>query len=557
MASENDNKLTTVPPTNSLVTSSAKEHQEYGGVHSDNRPLAPDNISCAITSTTPSYRRIFRFVDVNHGITKFNLITLLIGALFTICFSVFLNAAQTFVLSDIIGIVEGKGSISGSLTLYDEIISIFASVLWGTLSDRIGRRPVWVVSYLIMCASLFLYTVPRDVYPGLLLVRLFFAIGVAAGTSMLTATLADYSGGQYRGKISAMAGIASGIGALLAVFVLVRLPPTLAGKDNANIPRGIRATYYLCGAIAFVVAIIMFFGLHRDRTRGIRTLFRASSSENSAITASGQESSIEAGHPRPAPVVKPPLYILFWRGVVAGKDPRVTLAYITGFVARADSIVVSLFITLWVNQYFIDHQLCPHAPSHENEDIKVSCREAFRIASSLSGVAQVFALLGAPLFGFLSDRFSRGVSVMVAGLLGFIGCFGFGLGNSPTAGINYFWMCLIGFGEIGTIVTSLALAGGYYVPEDIRGSVAGVYSFIGGLGIMLASKLGGTLFDEWWQGGPFVVIGILHVVVFLAAGSVWWYERRHKPTLSSDNDKLVHETINNTPSSTPSIKGNN
>ncbi|KAI8052825.1 major facilitator superfamily domain-containing protein, partial [Syncephalis plumigaleata] len=387
----------------------------------------------------------------------------------------------------IIGIVEGKGSISGSLTLYDEIMSIFASVLWGTLSDRIGRRPVWVISYLIMCIGLFLYTVPRDVYPGLLLVRLFFAIGVAAGTSMLTATLADYSGGQYRGKISAMAGVASGIGALLAVFVLVRLPPALAGKDNANIPRGVRATYYLCGAIAFVVAIVMFFGLHRDPARS------------------------------------PPLYTLFWRGILAGKDPRVALAYITGFVARADSIVVSLFITLWVNQYYIDHQLCPRAPSHENEDIKVSCREAFRIASSLSGVAQVFALLGAPLFGFLSDRFSRGVSVMVAGLLGCIGCFGFGLGSSPTAGINYFWMCLIGLGEIGTIVTSLALAGGYYVPADIRGSVAGVYSLIGGLGIMLASKLGGTLFDEWWQGGPFVVIGVLHVLVFLAATSVWWY----------------------------------
>ncbi|RKP25547.1 major facilitator superfamily domain-containing protein, partial [Syncephalis pseudoplumigaleata] len=434
---------------------------------------------------------------VSPGITRINLAALLVGALFTICFSVFLNAAQTFVLSDIIGIVEGKGSISGSLTFYDELVSLFAAALWGTLSDRVGRRPVWVASYLIMGAGLFLYTVPRDVYPGLLLVRLFFALGVAAGTSMLTATLADYSGGLHRGKISALAGVASGVGALLAVFVLVRLPPSLAGRDNANIPYGVRVTYYLCGGIALAMAVVMFFGLHRDPTRGICTLFRTSSSTGGA--------SLEAGGARPVARTRAPLHTLFWRGVRAAKDPRVALAYTTGFVARADSIVVSLFITLWVNQYYIDHELCPRAPSHENEDIKVSCREAFRIASTLSGVAQVFALLGAPLFGFLSDRLSRGVSVMVAGLLGFIGCFGFGLGRTPTAGINYLWMGFIGLGEIGTIVTSLALAGGHYVPADIRGSVAGIYSLVGGAGIMLASKLGGVLFDEWWQGGPFVV----------------------------------------------------
>ncbi|KAI9594926.1 major facilitator superfamily domain-containing protein [Syncephalis fuscata] len=510
-----------MPNNSSASSSSDKQHesddiQHHEPIDTQHHSIEPSKNANQIASTEPSSQLIFRFIEVNRGITKFNLITLLIGALFTICFAVFLNAAQSFVLSDILGIVEGKGSISGSLTLYDEIMSIFASALWGTLSDRIGRRPVWVAGYLVMAIGLFLYTVPHDVYPGLLLVRLVFAIGVAAGTSMLTATLADYSGGQYRGKIAAMTGIASGIGALIAVFVLVRLPPAFSHGDNSKIPHGIRATYYLCGAIALVVAVIMYFGLHRDATRNIRT----------------QSAS---------PAAKPPLYMLFWRGILAAKDPRVALAYITGFVARGDSIVVSLFITLWVNQYYIDNELCPRAPSQENEDIKVSCREAFKVASSLSGVAQVFALLGAPLFGFLSDRFSRGVSVMVAGLLGFIGCFGFGLGHSPTAGINYFWMCLIGLGEIGTIVTSLALAGGYYVPEDIRGSVAGVYSFIGGLGIMLASKLGGTLFDIWWQGGPFVVMGVLHIVVFLAAGIVWWYERRQLSarTINEDSSPIA------------------
>lgn len=188
--------------------------------------------------------------------------------------------------------------------------------------------------------------------------------------------------------------------------------------------------------------------------------------------------------------------------------------------------MVSLFITLWVNQYYIDNGLCPQNPSHDNDDIKSSCREAFQHASSLSGVAQVLALVGAPFFGLLADRTRRAVPVLTAGVIGLIGCLGFGLGSDPTAGIAYFWVCLVGLGEIGAIVTSLGLAAGPYVPEDIRGSVAGTYSLCGALGIMLSTKVGGILFDHWWQGGPFVIIGVFHLLIALLALVVWWFESK-------------------------------
>ncbi|RKP06576.1 hypothetical protein THASP1DRAFT_25137, partial [Thamnocephalis sphaerospora] len=81
------------------------------------------------TSSNTS-RRIFRFIPVSDGVTKVNLIAFLLGSMFAICFAVFLNAAQAFVLSDIIGIGEGKGEISGSLSLYDEIVSIIAAAFW-------------------------------------------------------------------------------------------------------------------------------------------------------------------------------------------------------------------------------------------------------------------------------------------------------------------------------------------------------------------------------------------------------------------------------------------
>jgi MFS family permease len=460
--------------------------------------------------TTP-VRKILRFIPVRQDITGFNLTSLLLASMFAICFAVFLNAAQAFVLSDVLGIGEGKGDISGSLSLYDEIMSIPAAALWGAFSDRTGRRPVWVICYLIISAGLFLYTIPNSVYPGLLLVRLLFSVGVAGATAMLTATLADYSGGQRRGVIASLCGISSGIGALIAVFVFLPLPTRFSAGDDTRLATGIRATYFLCGGLAIVLAILLFFGLKRDPTRSICRRFNTTEDQIPLPTSQ---------------TTKDPFYLLLWRGILAARDPRIALAYITGFVARGDSIVISTFITLWVNEYYIRHGLCERASSTEREDIKSSCAEAYRIASMLSGVAEVFALLGAPLFGWLADRFTRGISVMVAGISGLLGCFCFGLANTPTQGINYLWVALIGCGQIGAIVTSLGLAGGHYVPEEIRGSVAGVYSLIGGFGIMLASKLGGMLFDSWWMGGPFVVMGSLHTMVTLSAFCVFIYERR-------------------------------
>jgi hypothetical protein len=59
-------------------------------------------------------------------------------------------------------------------------------------------------------------------------------------------------------------------------------------------------------------------------------------------------------------------------GFLAARDPRITLAYIGGLVARADSIVISLFIPTVVSHYFVETGLCtvdPHAPVEEIKEV--------------------------------------------------------------------------------------------------------------------------------------------------------------------------------------------
>jgi MFS family permease len=75
---------------------------------------------------------------------------------------------------------------------------------------------------------------------------------------------------------------------------------------------------------------------------------------------------------------------------------------------------------------------------------------------------------------------------------------------------------LIGFGEVGTIITSAVLIADQS-PKELRGAVIGFFNICGGIGIMVASMVGGYLFDLWDPTGPFVLFGLLSIVIFFWA----------------------------------------
>ncbi|KAK9694017.1 hypothetical protein K7432_013627 [Basidiobolus ranarum] len=425
-------------------------------------------------------RTFLRIFSLRPHIKPINFIAFLLAVAFSICFVVYVGASQAFVLTDIIKVDSGNiGNITGSLGLYDEILSIIMVVLWGTLSDRIGRRPIYVLGFFLTSISILAFTTAREVYPGLLLLRLLFAAGSSACTSMMTAMLGDCLSNK-RGRVTGVVGLFSGIGALFAVGVLLPLPARFTSLYNGDSEKAIKTSFYTVGGVVLCLSVFLWFTLPKDKDRASRRAEASKPKEN--------------------------MFILLKKGFLAGKDPRVALGYISSFVARADTVVVSTFISLWVAQYYLDNNLC------ESEG-KASCPRAYNIASRLSGIAQACAIIGAPIFGILSDRLRRTTTTLIAGVFGIIGCFPFAFNKNPLTGINNFWAVLIGFGQIGMIVTSLILVNGPYVDEEIRGSVAGVYSFFGALAVMVVNKLGGWLFDEWMQGAPFVLLGICHAII--------------------------------------------
>ena len=186
------------------------------------------------------------------------------------------------------------------------------------------------------------------------------------------------------------------------------------------------------------------------------------------------------------------------------------------FLARGDSIIITIFVPLWVYKYYIETGSCP-VDDPEDPDLKESCKKAYISAAVLSGVAQTLALLGAPLFGYLTDKLYRPFAIILAGVIGFIGYFFMFLETNPTTPIMYLIVSLAGLGEIGMVVGSLSLVTSEHVPHHVRGSVAGVSSFCGALGILINTKLGGILFDIWRSGAPFFLTAIGHGLCTLLA----------------------------------------
>jgi MFS family permease len=312
---------------------------------------------------------------------------------------------------------------------------------------------------------------------------------------MLSAVLSDYSHEKSRGRVSGIVGVFSGLGAIIGALLLSNLPTMI---DRTTI----KESSFKALEISFIIAAVL-----------------------SVITAAIVVSFLKSApkHFRS----KKKVLEMAYEGLTAIKKPEILLAYAGGFAARADSVLVPLFIPLWVNKYFIETGVC--------SQLDDACPAGTKLAASLTGVSQVFALLGAPLYGHLTDKVHKTVPIFLAGVIGTIG---FGLftafEHSPTSGLVYALVILAGVAQIGMIVTSLSLLAAN-CDESVRGSVAGYYSVFGGIGILVSTKLGGVLFDKWTETGPFLLLCIYHAAISVFSGILYLRRRTGQIRLSVDS----------------------
>lgn len=114
-----------------------------------------------------------------------NLAAFLLHASSSIVFLVFLNATQPFLIAQL-GETKHQGALSGTLVFYDELLSMVLVLIWGSMADVVGTKPVAVAGYCFIAVALFSFTFASTPWPDLLYSRLVFAIGGSAVTAMLT-----------------------------------------------------------------------------------------------------------------------------------------------------------------------------------------------------------------------------------------------------------------------------------------------------------------------------------------------------------------------------------
>lgn len=426
------------------------------------------------------------------GATRpFNMVTFYWASLTGILLQTFVPQMQPYLLTEFLRIPEGEqGVVSGNLSFWGELVIIVMVGVWGTLSDRIGRRPVMALGYLIMSAGVFAYP-QATTYEGLLAVRLAFAAGAAAYSVMLVALIADYVSDESRGRATGMMGFFNGLGALITVMVVLRLPKMFQDAGQTPIEAGF-ATYWIIGGLTLVTAILMWFGL-RPREVGERERQK-------------------------------PLLQQAREGLLAARDRGIALAYGASFVARGNLAIVGTFFTLWLANY-------------GTVELGISRADAMARAGIVIAIAQSSALLSAPLFGILTDKINRVTALNLTLLLAFLGYGGTWFVGDPFGAGMIVCAVLIGMSEVGCIVTSSVLIA-QQSPERIRGAVIGVFNLSGAVGIMVASKVGGILFDGWREAAPFILFGLFALVVLIwgliVRGQVQPVEEEMSPDADGD-----------------------
>jgi MFS family permease len=403
------------------------------------------------------------------GVSRGHVATLLFAAFTTLGLVTFVAVATPFVLNAQLGVpLAQQGQFSANLVAWTELTQLLTLTLFGTLADRIGRRPIYALGFLLMGVGYALYPFATDAVE-LTAYRVVFALGISASTCMLGTLLGDYPQAAARGRLVAMVGVANGLGIVTFVVLLGKLPDVLVRRGVEPLLAG-RLTLSLVALLAAVSALVAAVGL-------------------------------KPGLPG-KPEERPGMGELAQAGLKALRNPRIALAYSAAFVARGDLVITGTFTNLWGQSAAVAQGL--------------SAAEAVDRGRVPFIVAQAAALLWAGAVYFIIDRFHRVSGLAICMALAAAGTFSMYLVGDPLLKSSLPLFALLGAGEISAFFGAQVLVG-HEAPVGQRGSIVAFFNFCGAIGILVTSKLGGWLFDHVSPSAPFVMVGFLNVAVLLAA----------------------------------------
>lgn len=420
------------------------------------------------SSTATIAQARFLGIALNDGVSRGHMQSFYLACYAAIMLATFIPQTQPFLLDEVLGLERSRqGVVSGNLNFWGEIVIIMTVGLWGGLSDRIGRRAVTGMGFLLIAAGILLYGLVKDI-SGLLLARVVYSAGIAAVSTMIITLMADYANNASRGKATGYLGIMNGLGAMTAALFLLKLPAIFQGR-GLDASESALATYGSMALVTLLIGLVMFIGLRKGKTHAFED--------------------------------RTPLVQQMREGLAEARRPLIALAYAASFVSRGNLAVVGTFFTLWASVY-------------GTQELGMTSAEALSKGGGVLAISYMASLLSAPVFGILSDRIKRTSALAITLLIGAVGYGSTFFLEDPFSGAAIACLILIGMAEVGCIITSGVLIA-EQAPDRLRGSVVGLFTLCGAVGILVASVVGGYLFDHWMKTGPFVFFGGISALVLV------------------------------------------
>jgi MFS family permease len=403
------------------------------------------------------------------GISRTHVLTKFWAAFVTVAMLSGASILQGYILTEHLGIPRGQqGTVSGEISFWVEIVAILLFNPFGILADRIGRRPVYIVGMVLVSTGFALVPFATTA-SELLAYRLVFAVGMAAVAGTMATLTSDYPREDSRGKMVGITSMFNTLGTVLIAGFVSRIPSILSAQGYDAITGG-KAMYLFVAALGLLTAVIAHFGLAPGTPVARRD--------------------------------RPPTSTLIRSGIVAAKNPRIALAYAGAFAARSDLVIKGLFFALWAIQDGFKRGMNPG-----------ESMARFGIMIIIMGGV---SLASAPIFGWYIDRVNRVTALVVALCFASVGYLSMGIITSPLdfAMAPYFIVISLGSGFM--MKSSLSLVG-QEAPIAERGSVLATSGMFGAIGILIFTKWGGVLFDEWGPWAPFVLAGAYQTVLLVVA----------------------------------------
>jgi len=409
------------------------------------------------------------------GVRPHHVLTKFYAAIVTIAMLSGMSLLQPYILTEHLGISRGvMGSVSGQLAFWTELLAIFLIPIMGIISDRIGRRPVFVVGLLIVGLGYGLYPFATSVNE-LLAYRLVFAVGMSAVAAMVATLNNDYPQERSRGMMISISSMMNIIGTVIVSAGISRIPSLVTSESIDAIEAG-KIMFLVCTGWCLISSMILQLGLKP----GLAV------SEKKRVDT---KTLVMAG---------------FKYGAT---NPRIALSYAGAFAARSDVVIKGLFLSAWA--------------AYDAAEYGLTIGQAMGRFGALFAFMSLASFVSAIPFGWLIDNINRVTAFLIA--LGFAtaGYLSMGIITSPLDMSMLPYFIILSLGSSFMMKSSLSLIGQEAPPEQ-RGSIIATNGMFGAVGILFFTLIGGYTFDAWGPWSPFVLAGIYKVFLILVALLVRW-----------------------------------